>query len=61
MWSDVNFIDDVPTDCDLRLAVMDGEGMHELVFPCRRLGKTWVDAKNRRPVEVNPTHWQEWS
>jgi hypothetical protein len=34
--------------------------MHELVFPCRRRGKYWVDAKTQRPVEVHPTHWTEW-
>jgi hypothetical protein len=60
MWYHVNSIEDIPADRDLRLAVMDGDGMHELVFPCRRLGASWVDAKTRRPVEVYPTHWQEW-
>jgi hypothetical protein len=61
MWHKVNSLADVPTDHDLRLAVIDGSGaVHALVFPCRRVGNSWVDAKLRRAVEVYPTHWQEW-
>ena len=60
MWHYVGSIDDVPSDRDLHLAVMDDDGMHELVFPCRLVGNSWVDAKLLRPVEVHPTHWREW-
>jgi hypothetical protein len=62
MWHLVQSISDVPTDRDLRLAVMDrDDGMlHQLVFPCRRSGLSWINAKTRRLVEVRPTHWQEW-
>jgi hypothetical protein len=59
MWLYVGTIEEVPTDRDLWLAVMNGD-MHELVFPCRRRGKSWDDAKTQRPVEVHPTHLQEW-
>ena len=61
MWHLVGSIEDVPADRDLRLAVMEGGAMHELAFPCRRRGESWVDAKTQRPVDVRPTHWQEWS
>jgi hypothetical protein len=60
MWHATTSITDVPTDRDLRLAVLDGETVHALVFPCRRDGMKWVDAKAGRPVEVYPSHWQEW-
>jgi hypothetical protein len=60
MWHYIGSIEDIPIDRDLLLAVMDGDGMHELVFPCRRLGRSFVDAKTRRSVEVRPTHWREW-
>lgn len=60
MWHYIGTIENVPTDRDLWLAVINGD-MHELVFPCRRRGKYWVDAKTQRPVDVRPTHWQEWS
>ena len=50
-----------PFDRDLELAVIDAEGPHALVFPCRRVGNSWIDAKLRRPVEVYPTHWQDWA
>ena len=61
MWHEINTSGDVPKDRDLRLAVIDGKGtVHALVFPCRRVGNSWVDAKLKRQVEVYPTHWQEW-
>lgn len=60
MWHHVGSVAEIPTERDLHLAVMDHDGMHELVFPCRRLGNSWVDAKTRRPVDVRPTHWREW-
>jgi len=40
--------------------VVDVDGLHELVFPCRRRGSIWVDARTHRRIEVYPTHWQEW-
>jgi hypothetical protein len=61
MWHAVNTPADVPADRDVRLAVIDAKGaVHALVFPCRRKGNGWIDSKLRRPVEVYPTHWQEW-
>ncbi len=56
MWHRIGSIEEVPADRDVRLAVANVDGVHELVFPCRRRGKSWVDAKTRRPIEVNPTH-----
>jgi hypothetical protein len=25
------------------------------------VGNSWIDSKLRRLVEVDPTHWQEWT
>jgi hypothetical protein len=62
MWNYVNSAAEVPTDRDLRLAVIDANGtVHALVFPCRRVEDSWVDARLGRTVEVYPTHWQEWA
>jgi hypothetical protein len=60
MWYFIRSIDEVPTDCDLHLAVVDEYELHALVFPCCRLGNSWIDAKTRQPIEIRPTHWQEW-
>lgn len=60
MWRSVSSTENIPKDRDLRLAVIDGDGVHELVFLSRRLGMYWIDAKTRRTLEVRPTHWQEW-
>jgi hypothetical protein len=49
-----------PQDRDLELAVIDGAGIHALIFPCRRVDGGWVRAGIRTLVLVNPTHWRDW-
>ncbi len=53
-------VDTAPFDRDLRIAVLDRGEAHALAFPCRRAIGGWVDARTRTPLEVDPTHWQEW-
>jgi hypothetical protein len=55
MWK---LISSAPFDLDLELAVIDGNGVHPLVFPCRRAVGGWIN--NNKQVEVHPTHWREW-
>ena len=57
MW---NFIATAPFDRDLELAVLDWDGAHSLIFPCRRILTGWIDAMTRQRLEVSPTHWREW-
>jgi hypothetical protein len=55
-------ISTAPYDRDLELAAIDRLGEHLLVFSCRRTGTdTWIDILTRRRIEVQPTHWREWS
>ena len=61
MWHIVGTPGDVPSDRDLRLAVIEAGNVHDLVFPCRRLGDSWIDAKTGRKVDIYPTHWQAWT
>jgi hypothetical protein len=49
-----------PFDRDLELAVINYDGAHALVFPCRRILGGWMKAENKKPVTVCPTHWREW-
>jgi hypothetical protein len=49
-----------PFDRDLELAVLERQGAHALVFPCRRILGGWIKAENKERIEVNPTHWREW-
>lgn len=50
-----------PFDRDLRLAVIDRQGVaHALVFPCRRILGGWLKAETNARIDVDPTHWQEW-
>jgi hypothetical protein len=49
-----------PFDRDLELAVIDYDGIHALVFPCRRILGGWMNPKTKVPVAIYPTHWREW-
>jgi hypothetical protein len=49
-----------PFDADLEVSVIDNQGVHALVFPCRRTAGSWIDAITERPVDVVPTHWRRW-
>jgi len=50
-----------PFDRDLQLAVIDGDGPHLLVFPCRRILHGWMKAGTQERIDVRPTHWRPWS
>ena len=49
-----------PFDSDLELAVLDRDGLHALVFPCRRILTGWIAANTRQRLDVSPTHWRAW-
>ena len=50
-----------PYDRNLRLAVLDAEGVaHALVFPCRRVPDGWIKSATKAHVHIDPTHWREW-
>ncbi|HTV26894.1 MAG TPA: hypothetical protein VMF32_03855 [Xanthobacteraceae bacterium] len=50
-----------PFDRDLRLAVVDGNGVaHPLTFPSRRVFGGWIKSQTKVRLEIDPTHWQEW-
>jgi hypothetical protein len=50
-----------PFNIDLELAVRDREGMHALVFPCRRILGGWANATTHKRIDLRPTHWRQWS
>jgi hypothetical protein len=43
------------------LAVIDDDGPHALVFPCRRILNGWMNADTKERLDVRPTHWREWA
>ncbi|MDG4897470.1 hypothetical protein P9272_28375 [Mesorhizobium sp. WSM4976] len=57
MW---NTVLNAPFLCPLELAVIDDEGEHPLVFPCRRTVEGWENAITGVAVDVHPTHWRFW-
>jgi hypothetical protein len=54
-------IETAPFDRDLELAVIDYDGPHAIVFPCRRILGGWIKVATRARVEIRPTHWREWN
>ena len=57
MWQTIL---NVPFFRSLELAVLDEDGVHALVFPCKRTVGGWKDAITERFVDVVPTHWRLW-
>jgi hypothetical protein len=41
-----------PFECDLELAVIDRDGPHGLVFPCRRILGSWMNVETQQRIEV---------
>jgi len=57
---DWQYIETAPFDLDLELAVLDMEGAHALVFPCRRVSAGWQKCGTNELINVRPTHWRWW-
>jgi hypothetical protein len=49
-----------PFDPELELAVINSQGTHALVFPCRRIVGGWLKSETGERIEVHPTHWRGW-
>jgi hypothetical protein len=57
MWEDIS---KAPIDRDLELAVIDRDGPHALMFPCRRITGGWIKTETKERIDVHPSHWREW-
>jgi hypothetical protein len=55
MWQNITA---APDDRDVEVAVIDKDGVHPLVAPCRRTANGWIDAVSRRLLDIRPTHWR---
>ena len=53
-------VEDAPFDRDIELAVIDYDGAHALVFPCRRVAGGWINAQTKAWLDVQPNRWREW-
>ena len=58
MWETIA---SAPFEAELELAVIDEDGEHALVFPCRRIPDGWVNAESGARIGVRPTHWRTWT
>jgi hypothetical protein len=56
-----NEIVSVPAERDLEVAVIDKAGVHPIAFPCRYQDGMWINAVTRKQIEINPSHWREWT
>jgi hypothetical protein len=61
MWRYVGSYETIPHDRDLMVAVIDGDELHIVEFPCRWREGCWIEANTGRMIEVRPTHWRQWS
>lgn len=52
-----------PSDAkDLEVCVMDYDGIVlALPYPCHKNGTEWVDASNKKHIDIQPTHWRKWT
>ena len=51
-----------PAGEDLELCVMDyDEIVVPLPYPCHRSGADFVDALNKKHIDIQPTHWRKWT
>ena len=50
-----------PYNRDLEVAVVEGVDAHTLVVRCRRTAGGWINAATGKRIDVNPTHWRNWS
>jgi hypothetical protein len=57
MWQAIST---APFGSDLELAVVNEDGTHALVFPCRRIVGGWMNSATKERLDVRPTHWREW-
>jgi len=58
MWQRIGT---APFDIEIELAVIDHDGPHALVFPCRRALRAWIKAETAESIAVRPTHWRPWN
>jgi hypothetical protein len=58
MWQPIS---NAPFNRDLELAVIDRDGPHALVFPCRRVLGGWTKGETKERIDVRPTHWRAWA
>ncbi len=61
MWRYIGSYETIPNDRDLMVAVIDGDELHIVEFPCRWREGCWIEANTGRMIEVRPTHWRQWS
>lgn len=52
-------ITSAPFGVDLEVAVIDGEEIYTLIFPCRRDVRGWLNDSGAS-VQIHPTHWRQW-
>ena len=52
-----------PSNKDLEICVMDYDQIVQaLEYPCHKISAAeWVDAANKKCVDIQPTHWRKWT
>jgi len=55
-------VSSVPAEGEnVEVCVMDfDEIVVALPYPCHRVGMDFVDASNKKHIDIQPTHWRKW-
>ena len=49
-----------PAEIDICICVADAFGLYPLPFPCRKLTKGWINARQGVSLDIVPLGWREW-
>jgi hypothetical protein len=54
-------ISTAPLERLIKVATLNREGYHPFVYPVRRTADGWVSEATKGLVDINPTHWSDWT
>ena len=52
--------EELPKLLKIFMTLINKDGVHALVFPCRRVVGAWINAETKAVLELRPTHWRTW-
>ena len=54
-------ISTAPFSRDVELAISNGGDAYVLVFACRRMIGGWLNVAKGKRIDIQPTHWRQWT
>jgi hypothetical protein len=57
----ISSISAVPEPSTWAMMILGFAGIGFMAYPCHKNGALWVDASNKKHVDIQPTHWRKWT